>query len=99
MAGRGKPKWANVACPACGNEATLELVRRRDLARRLKCRCGTKRPARLQWIVGPPRRKPQWMRPRPAPAVKAARKISAELVDIALNDPLDDLWPAKEGPT
>jgi hypothetical protein len=91
MPGTRKARWCAVTCPACGNEATLELVRRHNLARRLKCRCGTRRQARVQWIVGPPRRKPSWMKPRMIhPKLDASTPAPA--IDPALDDRLDDLF-------
>jgi hypothetical protein len=94
MAGRGKPRWCNVDCPDCGNGTTMELVRRHDLARRLRCRCGTK-PAGLQWLRGPPRVRPTWLKPRP----KAAARQILGAADVLLDDDISDLFRAKEGPS
>jgi hypothetical protein len=93
MPGRNKPRWCAVDCPDCGNGTTMELVRRHDLASRLRCRCGTKRPARMQWLRGLPRRR----RPSASSArVTAAREILARLGDGELNDSVADLWPRKD---
>jgi hypothetical protein len=62
MAGRGKPKWANVDCRHCGHGTVIELVRTFDIARRLRCtQCGEFGPG-VQWIAPEPRQKPEWLR-------------------------------------